>query len=244
MRKYDSLVDTVVRASDVVLVVIDARRIEQSINKELEQKILSHKKKFLYVINKCDLVSKEDYDNISLFPSVKFSATEHQGSVKLLQKIMRLASKDEVVVGVVGYPNTGKSSVINALKGSHAAPTSPVSGFTKSLRKVRITQRLMMIDTPGVIPYPERSKKDNADMIIIGAIDYDKIKDPETAAMEMIAALKGKIEKFYDVKINEDPEDTLKEIALKKGMLKKRGIPDLYRAAKDILMCWQKGKIR
>lgn len=83
------------------------------------------------------------------------SSREHQGTKILRNSVKELLGGREGVVGVVGYPKTGKSSVINALKGRHATSTSSVpmsTGFTKSLQLVRIDSRIYAIDSPGVIP--------------------------------------------------------------------------------------------
>ena len=63
-----------------------------------------------------------------------------------------------------------------------------------------------MIDSPGVFSYPNKEPISN---IIIGAIDQEKLKDPENSACELIKTLKGKIEKYYDVGKHEDPLETL-----------------------------------
>lgn len=240
MANFPKLVDKVIDESDILLLVVDARRIDDSINKELESKIVKKGKTFIYVVNKVDLLTKKEQDNISLFNSVQISAIKHMGTMRLLRKIMELARGESVVVGVIGFPNSGKSTIINALKGRHSASTSPMSGHTKSLQKVRITEKLTLIDTPGVFSYKEKG----VEHVIIGAIDAEKLRDPEGTAIEMIEKLNGKIEKFYDVPKKEDAFETLEKIAMNKKILKKGGEPDTVRMAKLIIQQWQKGKIR
>ena len=207
-----SLVDKVIQQSDIILIVVDARRLKESMDPELEKDVKAAKKKYLYVINKVDLVDKPP----KLKQSIAVSAREHLSTMKLLKKIMMLARGEEATVGVIGYPNTGKSTLINALKGKHSARTSSISGYTKAIQMVRISKKLIILDTPGVIPYQNQEER-----IIVGAMDATKIRDPELAAMKLIEALEGKVEKYFGVKIREDKQETLEEIAVKKKIVKK-----------------------
>lgn len=241
MASFNTLVNKVIEESDILLMVIDARRVNESINKELEAKVQSKNKKLIYIINKCDLISKQEQSKIRLPDSIQISATKRWGTLRLLKRIMRLTKGKEIVIGVIGYPNTGKSSLINTLKGRHSAPTSPISGFTKSIQKIRINESLMMIDTPGLIPYSEKKSINN---IIIGAVDVDKIKDVEGAAFNLIKELDGKVELYFGVEKKQDPSEILEQIALKQNILKKGGLPDTERMARMIIAAWQKGKIK
>ena len=240
MANYGDLVDKVIRESDIILLVIDARKIKESINRDILEKI--GKKKFIYVINKIDLISKQEQRKIKLINSVMISAKEHVGNMVLLKKIMQVGEGKEVKVGVVGFPNTGKSTVINSLKGRHSASTSSRAGYTRGLQKVRVSRKIVLIDTPGVFSYATE-KMSKIDNLIIGTVDADKIKDTENAAIELIDALNGKIERFFDVEKKEDSYDTLEEIALKNKILKKGGVADTARMGKEIIRMWQKGKI-
>ncbi len=239
-KKFDSVLDKVIKEASIILLVLDARRVNESRNRKIENKIKRHTKKIIYVINKIDLISKGEQNQICLPNSVEISAKLHIGTMNLLRKINEVARGKEVIVGICGYPNTGKSTIINALKGKHSAPTSSVSGYTKGLQKVRISSKIMMIDTPGVF---ERKDEDNISKIVIGAIDADKVDDPEIVACDLISELDGKIERYFKVKKHEDSMDTITEIAIKKNVIKKGGIPDTARMGKEIIRLWQNGKI-
>lgn len=240
MKDFKKLVDTVIERADIVLMVVDARRANESINKEMERKIKQKGKKILYVINKCDLLTRDKLKQVRLHNSIKISAKEHMRTTLLIKKINQLAGGKEVTVGVVGLPNTGKSTIINALKGRKSAPTSPISSFTRGIQKIRITSRIMMIDTPGVLS----KLTDNSDIIMIGAVDADKINDPESAAENLIESLDGKIEDYFGVEVREDKMDTLEEIAIKKNIIKKGRKPDTKRMAREIIRLCQRGGIK
>jgi nuclear GTP-binding protein len=54
-------------------------------------------------------------------------------------------------VGIIGYPNVGKSSLINSLKRSKAAPTGNTPGITKSMQEIQLDKNIILIDSPGVV---------------------------------------------------------------------------------------------
>jgi ribosome biogenesis GTPase A len=239
MAGYMHMVERVINGSDIVLMVVDARDIKKSINKEVEEIIKSKDKKLLYVINKCDLISKEEQSKIKMPDSIQVSATKHWGNMRLLRKIKALAQGKDAVVGVVGYPNTGKSTLINSLKGKRSAATSPRSGYTQHIQRLRIDDKIYLLDTPGVF---SESGESELDHMIIGAKDAQKLQDPEKVAVQFILEMKGKVEKHYGVKKHKDPYETLEEIALEKNLLKKGGLPDTGRVSRKIIKDWQARK--
>jgi ribosome biogenesis GTPase A len=246
MKNFWEIIHKVIRESDIILIILDSRMMSQTRNLEIEKKVQNAKKPFIYVINKSDLVDKNTLEAYkkTVPNSVFMSAKEHTGTQRLREKIQIMAAREglneEIRVGVLGYPNVGKSSIINALSGRRAAPVSNISGYTKSLRDVRISAKIMLLDTPGVIPYRE-----NNDMkhVMIGTIDYSKEKDPEFVVVHMMDEFPGMIEKHYDVKINKDHNKTIEAIAKKRNLVAKGDVPDTRRAATMILKDWQTGKL-
>lgn len=240
MNKYWRIVNEVIRRSDVVLEVLDARMIDETRNKKIEEKIKEENKKLIHVVNKMDLVDPKDKEgNVKgLSHPVFISATKRLGTTILKNRIMEVGGKDRIMVGVVGYPNTGKSSVINSLAGRHKARTSSEAGFTKGIQHVKASDRVYLLDTPGVFPVEDISK-----LILIGAKNPQNLKEPDLVAMELIRSLKGRIEEHYGVPVSEDLEETLEAIARKMNKLKKGGIPDIIEASKIIIRDWQRGKM-
>jgi ribosome biogenesis GTPase A len=245
MITFWGMVNRVINDADILLLVLDSRMAQETRNLEIENKVKASGKPLIYVLNKCDLVDKhvvEQYKR-TIPNSIFISATKHLGTVKLREKIQIAASRlkldSNVKVGVLGYPNVGKSSLINSLKGRSATKTSSISGYTKGIQKVR-TSGIILLDTPGVIPYLE---KDQLKHNIIGTIDHNKEKDPDIVAMKLMTAFPGIIEQYYNVYVTDDLEKTLENIALKRKMIIKGSKPDIERVSKMILKDWQSGDI-
>lgn len=241
MPSFWKHVNQVLQQAEIIIEVLDARMIEETRNHEIENKIKKFGKKLLYVINKCDLADKRELDKVKriLKPCIFISSKDHLGTTMLKKKILELSKGKSTVVGVLGYPNVGKSSLINALAGRGAAKTSSESGYTKGLQKIKVDNKIMLLDTPGVFPQREKDLRKHS---MTGAISSGKIKDPETAALHLIEEEQERVEKFYGVK-GEDCEEILQEIALKLNMLLKGGKPNLDAAARIVLRDWQMGKV-
>ncbi len=244
VKNFWKVVNEVIVNSDIIIEVLDARFADETRNKEIEDKVLTLNKKLVYVINKCDLVNKLKLERMKqkLKPSVYVSAVKKYGTIKLLRLLNKLsAGKDKVVIGVVGYPNTGKSSVINALKGRRSASVSPVGGHTKGKQLVRISKKIYLLDSPGVYPYKE---KDVVKQALISSIDYSKVKEPVMVVMDLMKRYGRNIAGYYKVKYTLDYDSVIKEIAVKFKLLRKGNEPDYERAARLILRDLQKNRIR
>lgn len=251
-KNFWNIVNKVIKEADIILLLLDSRLIEETRNSEVESKVKKANKPLIYVLTKCDLVDKKTLSKIKLKPSVFVSSKDHLGTSILRDRILiegnkKYKGKDAFYVGVLGYPNVGKSSLINAMKGKKAAPSSSVSGLTKGIQKVRADNRIVFLDTPGVLPYREKNDSKHA---FIGTIDFNKVKNPDIVVMELMEKYPGRIERHYGiiepqfgVEIPADLEESLEKIAKKRNLLIKGNKPDIERTAKMILKDWQTGKI-
>ncbi len=250
MASYQNIVKDVIKKADILLEVVDARFPDETRNSEVENEIARSRKPFIIVINKCDLVSKETLDKTKIrlskiAPTVFISSKDRSGTTILRHKILEIAAIKgrDILVGSVGYPNTGKSSVINAVTGRHRAGTSPISGHTTGKQLVKAGSRIRFMDTPGVIPFDEN---DETILGFLAVKDATHLKDPTAVAMKIIekfcAQNKTALESFYNVTIEgQDSYDTLILIGRHSNYLQKKGEIDETRTAVKIINDWQKG---
>ncbi|RME78404.1 GTPase RsgA [Candidatus Woesearchaeota archaeon] len=242
MPNFWKVVKAVIDEADILLFVLDARFVEETRNEELEERIKAAGKPLIYVINKCDLANKKDLElwKKRLKHCVFVSSKEFLGQTLLRDKIRSLTRGEDAVVGIVGYPNVGKSSIINMLAQKGKAKMSPSSNYTKGKQYIRISSNLKLIDTPGVLSYKE---KDEIQLAVIGAKSHEQLKDPETAAMHLIEKYKERIAKHYGVEEG-DADDMLEAIALKRNRILSGGVADLDRMSRELIKDWQSGTIK
>jgi len=242
-------VSQVIKNSDIVLCVLDARYISETRNLYIEEKMKEMNKKIIYVVNKTDLVMKLDQKELDKFsPSILVSCRTRKGASELRTRIKIIAKQLEkeppIYIGVVGYPNTGKSSVINLILGrKEVAKTSSVSGFTRGVQLLKFSEGIYLFDSPGVIPATERFT-DLVKLAKIGVKTFDRTENPDLFVHELMKQHPNLFEKFYKIDAEGDSEKLIEELGRKKGIFQKKGEIDADRVARMILRDWQSGKIK
>ena len=244
----------VIDSSDVIIQVLDVRdpmgtrsaHIEKYIRKEKSHKHL------IFVLNKCDLVptwvTQRWIATLSAeYPTLAFHAsiTNPFGKGALIQ-ILRQFGKlhndcKQISVGFIGYPNVGKSSIINTLRSKRVCNVSPIAGETKVWQYITLMRRIFLIDCPGVV-YPTGDSE--TDLILKGVVRVEYIKNPEDHVQTVLdRAKKEYIVRTYGIDQWSSHEDFLEKLSFKAGKLLKGGQPDISTVAKMVLNDWQRGKI-
>lgn len=258
--KYPLLAQKIVQMSDIILEVLDARFIAETRNLEIEKQIRKKDKTIIYVLNKSDLidVNKINKDNLKeIYPYVFVSCTSRKGIKDLRNKIKAFASKikkqkdeyslNKIVVGIIGYPNTGKSSVINILIGKKSAGIGADAGFTKGIQKIKLNSDVVLLDSPGIIPSKKYSGSENrliSEHVKLGARSYSQIRNPEIAVADLIKEFQPVFDKFYNIQSKGNSEILIEILGRKKGFLKKGNQVDEDKTSRLILKDWQEGKIK
>ncbi|KAK5047713.1 hypothetical protein LTR84_006378 [Exophiala bonariae] len=300
-RAFDKIFKQVLDAADVVLYVLDARDPEGTRSREVERQIMAAEggsKRLILILNKIDLVPPPVLKGWlthlrRYFPTIPLRAStpasnaqtfDHKQltlkatSETLLRSLKSYAVskqlKRSISVGVIGYPNVGKSSVINALtsrlnKGnqSFACPVGSEAGVTTSLREVKLDSKLKILDSPGIV-FPstvdgedkenrqQKRAEHEARLILLNALPPSQITDPIPAINLLLSrlstseALFDKLLKHYGIVglgpfgAGDRTSDFLIQVARKRGRLGKGGVPNLHSAATTVITDWRDGRVQ
>ncbi|KAJ3679293.1 hypothetical protein LUZ60_017304 [Juncus effusus] len=244
----------VVDSSDVVVQVLDARdpqgtrcfRLEKHLKEKCAHKLM------VLLLNKCDLVPawvtkgwlrvlSKEYPTLAFHASITKSFGK-DSLLSVLRQFARLKSdKQAISVGFVGYPNVGKSSVINTLCSKSVCNVAPIPGETKVWQYITLTKRIFLIDCPGVVYHNHDSE---TDIVLKGVVRVTNLKDASEHIGEVLKRVKKEhLQRAYKINDWTDDEDFLVQMSKATGKLLKGGEADIMASARAILHDWQRGKI-
>ena len=182
------------------------------------------------------------------YPTLAFHAslTNSFGKGSLIQLLRQFSTlhsnRKQISVGFIGYPNTGKSSIINTLRKKKVCTVAPIPGETKVWQYITLMKRIYLIDCPGVVP--PSSADSEEDILLRGVVRVENVENPE----QYIAAVLNKtrsqhIERTYGITGYDTHLQFLEALARKSGRLLKGGEADVDGVAKMVLNDFIRGKI-
>eukprot|EP00099_Drosophila_melanogaster_P019852 NP_611232.1 nucleostemin 2 [Drosophila melanogaster] len=244
----------VVDASDVLLQVLDARDPMGTRSKYIEEFLRKEKphKHLFFILNKVDLVpvwvTQRWVAILSAeYPTIAFHASlQHpfgKGAlINLFRQLGKLhLDKKQISVGFIGYPNVGKSSVINALRSKKVCKVAPIAGETKVWQYITLMKRIFLIDCPGVV-YP--TAETDTEKVLKGVVRVELVTNPEDYVDSLLKRVRPEyISKNYKIEHWNTSTHFLEQLAQKTGKLLKGGEPDVTVTARMVLNDWQRGKL-
>lgn len=164
------------------------------------------------------------------------------------------AENHKTTIGLVGYPNVGKSSTINALVGAKKVSVSSTPGKTKHFQTIHLSDKVVLCDCPGLV-FPNFATT-KAELVCNGVLPIDQLREfSGPAALVAKRIPKSFLEALYGISINMRPleeggtgvptaQELLRAYARARGFATQgQGNPDESRAARYVLKDYVNGKL-
>ena len=251
-----------IKLIDLVIELLDARIPLSSRNPDIDS--LGKNKSRLVLLNKSDLADEEQNNKwIQFFKekgiiALKINSKNKQG-IKEINNAVNVACKDKIErdrkkgilnrpvrAMVVGIPNVGKSTFINAYAGRSCAKTGNKPGVTKGKQWIKLNKNLELLDTPGILWPKFDDQKIGLHLAFIGSMN-DNILDTTEMAYELINLLNiiypEAINNRYNIEGDADPLQVMYQIAEIRGCKLKGNQFDLDKTGGIILDDFRSGKL-
>ena len=258
-----------VKEVDLVIEIVDARCIMSSIN-FLNEEIKN--KKRLIVVNKIDLADEDELKKINK-DKIKKHIDRFDGELIFLDsrdntikrdvdKKIDLLTKDIIEKNekkglmntvlksmVVGMPNVGKSTFINSYVRKKVNKVENTPGVTKNLQWAKISEKMLLLDTPGVTVKKFENNDVGINLALVGSIN-DDILEKQDLAYEFLEKVYKKYYKLFIARYklkkadeNTSSIDVMNEIAENNACYKKGGDINYDKVANLIINDFRKGLI-
>lgn len=244
---------------DIVLEILDAR-IPYSSQYQNSNKLTGNKLKII-LMNKSDVADPVKTKIWKTKIEEKFNCpciltnTKNQKDIKIItDKILKTATpvfeklkqrgllSRPIRTMVIGMPNVGKSSIINKLTKTSKTKTGAKAGVTRSQQWVRVSDKIELLDTPGIIPTTQENQTTAIRLAMVNSIS-ENAYDNEFVAGELLKIL----DKYYQKETKEyyklEDELTIENIAYARNWIVKGGAADITRTSQFILTNFRDGLI-
>ncbi|KAF5383451.1 hypothetical protein D9757_006156 [Collybiopsis confluens] len=265
-KHYLRTLHKVIDEADIIILVLDARDPAGCRSRLVEEEVRRREnegKKLVFVLNKVDLIPRDNAQSWLKYlrhstPTLPFrspSAAQHQrtnissSTAPALLKLLKAykPKAGSVTVGVVGYPNVGKSSLINSLKRNKVCAVAAQPGHTKDLQSVQLERGMKIVDSPGVV-FDEDDEdfkgQKKGSILLRNVVKVEDVDDPIAVVEEiMLRTEKETLQKIYSLPDYNATLEFLTMLALSSGRLLKGGTPDVITAARQVITDWNHQKI-
>lgn len=262
MTKAKRMMQENIKLIDLIIELVDARIPMSSRNPDIDE--LGKNKARLILLNKSDLAEDRkndawaEYFREKGYSVVKVNSKKG-GGIKSIQGVIQEACKEKIErdrkrgilnrpvrAMVVGIPNVGKSTFINALAGKTCAKTGNKPGVTKGKQWIRLNKNVELLDTPGILWPKFEDQQVGLKLAFIGSIK-DEILNTEELAGELIKFLttyySGILSEKYGIEEQEDSYACLMEIAKNRHCLLRGNELDTEKAAMIIIDDFRNGRL-
>ena len=255
------MIEENVKLIDAVLVVLDARCPYASLNEKIIKMFSG--KRILYLLNKSDLIFEEDRfeviknfrdnnrDCVAVSSLNKKSVDGLYGSIVRMLKDFTDKNLSKGIhktprLMVIGVPNTGKSSLINALSGAKKTVTGNKAGVTRNKQWIR-GKDFELLDTPGIMPPAFDNQIHARHLAYVGSMNDDNLDFTELAICfieEMCGKYSGSFISKYKIETTDgDAMGIFEEICKRRGFIKRGNEYDYERCGIAIIDDFRKGRL-